>query len=116
MQSAQAYLGPMVCYLIVLPDAFMTLTIQGQILNVFKNPELQRPYGVHVMPVGHVLICGWSSHSVKQVDCEGRKKLATLATRKDGMLLPLSVFYKRNTNAILIGQDINNMMLVNVNT
>ncbi|KAH3889995.1 hypothetical protein DPMN_014062 [Dreissena polymorpha] len=53
---------------------------------------MQQPYGLLVTPAGQVLVCGRSSKTVIQVDIEGKKKIATVATQKDGILNPRSVF------------------------
>ncbi|XP_052237690.1 uncharacterized protein LOC127849003 [Dreissena polymorpha] len=43
------------------------------------------------------------SHSILQVDSEGRSKLATLATQEDGVVKPHSVYYNKHTASILVG-------------
>ncbi|KAH3869837.1 hypothetical protein DPMN_033008, partial [Dreissena polymorpha] len=39
-----------------------------------------------------VLVCGLDSHTVIQVDHEGRKELVTLASQKDGLIKPVPEF------------------------
>ncbi|KAH3689135.1 hypothetical protein DPMN_184705 [Dreissena polymorpha] len=46
------------------------------------------PDGIHVTAQGQVLVCGRYSRTVLQLDGEGRKKLATLATICDGLSRP----------------------------
>ncbi|KAH3770400.1 hypothetical protein DPMN_171685 [Dreissena polymorpha] len=66
----------------------LTLARDGTLLAIFIDPELAYPLGVHATPAGQVLVCGYWSNTVLQVDCVEMKKLATLATEKDGVLAP----------------------------
>ncbi|XP_052252512.1 uncharacterized protein LOC127859294 [Dreissena polymorpha] len=79
-----------------------TLAMDGSLMSTFTDHELQNPWGVHVTPAGQVLVCCYHSNTVIQVDYEGKKKLATLASKKDGLSRPVSVFY--NTHQIIVGQ------------
>ncbi|XP_052259099.1 uncharacterized protein LOC127863578 isoform X3 [Dreissena polymorpha] len=91
----------------------LTLARDGTVLATFTDPALERPYGLHVTPAGHVLVCGWRSHTIVQVDYEGRRKLATLSTReRDGVWYPESVCYSSTTSTIIVGQWGGNNILV----
>ncbi|XP_052269466.1 uncharacterized protein LOC127870925 isoform X2 [Dreissena polymorpha] len=81
----------------------LTLATDGTLISSLEHPELQYQRGVHVTPAGHVLVCGFISNNIIQVDHEGKKKLATLASQKDGLSLPVSVCYNTNTQQIIIG-------------
>ncbi|XP_052256531.1 uncharacterized protein LOC127861855 [Dreissena polymorpha] len=81
----------------------ITLATDGTLISTFTDPELQNPWGVHVTPSGQVLVCGYSSHTVIQVDREGSKRLATLISNKDGVINPISVYYNTNNHQILVG-------------
>ncbi|KAH3792115.1 hypothetical protein DPMN_145605 [Dreissena polymorpha] len=84
------------------------LTRDGTPLVTFAEPELERPSGIHVTPAGQVLVCGCLSHTIQQVDCMGRTKLASLVTlEKDGVGFPLSVYYSSTTSSIIVGQQLN---------
>ncbi|KAH3845280.1 hypothetical protein DPMN_087556 [Dreissena polymorpha] len=75
-------------------DKLLTLARDGTLLATFTDPALDSPEGVHVTPAGQVLVCGHWSHTLLQVDTEGRMTLATLATQEwDGVLRPVSVCY-----------------------
>ena len=87
----------------------LTLARDGTVLHTFTDPDLQTPNGIHVTDLGQVLVCGTSSRTIFQLDGEGKKKLATLATEKDGMGNPWSVCYNRHTACIIVG-------LFNINT
>ncbi|KAH3750241.1 hypothetical protein DPMN_184802 [Dreissena polymorpha] len=63
------------------------------------------PDGIHVTAQGQVLVCGRYSRTVLQLDGEGRKKLATLASICDGLNRPQSVFYNRSSASIIVGQQ-----------
>ncbi|XP_052253921.1 uncharacterized protein LOC127860121 isoform X1 [Dreissena polymorpha] len=90
----------------------LTLATDGTLISTFTDPELQNPLGLQVTPAGQVLVCGYSSHTVIQVDGEGKKKLATLASRKDGLSQPASVCYNTNTNQIIVGLTNNSKIIV----
>ncbi|KAH3853410.1 uncharacterized protein LOC127875279 [Dreissena polymorpha] len=81
----------------------ITLATDGTLISTFKDRELQDPWGVYVTPAGQVLVCGCKSNTVIQVDLEGRKKLATLVSLKDGVLKPVSVCYNTKTDQIIVG-------------
>ncbi|KAH3750153.1 hypothetical protein DPMN_184671 [Dreissena polymorpha] len=84
-------------------NKLITLTIAGTLLSTFNDHELAGPNDVHVTPKGQVLVCGISSHTVIQVDREGKKKLATLASENDGLRYPVSVCYNTNTDQMSVG-------------
>ena len=89
----------------------LTLARDGSVLSSFTDPELVRPSCVHVTPAGQVLVCGYISNTILQIDSKGSRKLATLATRRDG---PRSVFYNSNTDSIIaiVGQTCSKKILV----
>ncbi|XP_052236963.1 uncharacterized protein LOC127848501 [Dreissena polymorpha] len=84
-------------------NKLITLATDGTLISTFTDPELQGPKGVHVTPTGQVLVCGIISHTVIQVDREGKKKLATLASENDGLRYPVSVCYNTNTDQMIVG-------------
>ncbi|KAH3749149.1 hypothetical protein DPMN_183640 [Dreissena polymorpha] len=90
----------------------LTLARVGSVLATFTDPALIGPCYVHVTPAGQVLVCGGESHTIIQVVDEGRKKLAILATKEDGVVSPESVCYNRHTASILVGLFENNSILV----
>ncbi|XP_052220242.1 uncharacterized protein LOC127837321 [Dreissena polymorpha] len=93
-------------------DGTLISTFVPALLSPFDVPELQSPYGVHVTSSGHVLVCGFGSKNVIQLDTEGRKKLATLVSLTDTMCGPMSVCYNMNTHQIIVGLDKNNQINV----
>ncbi|KAH3750146.1 hypothetical protein DPMN_184664 [Dreissena polymorpha] len=93
-------------------NKLITLTKDGTLLSTFTDPELQGPKGVHVTPTGQVLVCGIRSHTVIQVDREGKKKMATLASEKDGLRYPVSICYNTNTDQIIVGLYASNTIRV----
>ncbi|KAH3750139.1 hypothetical protein DPMN_184656 [Dreissena polymorpha] len=93
-------------------NKLLTLAIDGTLLSTFTDPALEGPKGVHVTPTGQVLVCGISSHTVIQVDREGKKKMATLASEKDGLRYPVSICYNTNTGQIIVGLYASNTILV----
>ncbi|KAH3730969.1 uncharacterized protein LOC127853944 [Dreissena polymorpha] len=89
----------------------LTVGMDGSVLASFTHPELRLPYGVHVTPAGKVLVCGKESTTVIQVDSGGKMKLATLASKWDGINFPRSVFYNKNTASIIVGHFGNDILV-----
>ena len=83
----------------------LTLDRDGTLLHTFTDPDLQYPRGIHVTDLGQVLVCGHGSHNIIQLDGEGKKKLATIATERDGLHLPESLCYNTSTASIIVGQQ-----------
>ncbi|XP_052249462.1 uncharacterized protein LOC127857134 [Dreissena polymorpha] len=84
-------------------NKLLTLAADGSLISTFTDPELISPCGVHVTPAGQIIVCGCTSNTVIQVDCEGRKKLASL---KDGLINPESICCNNN-HQIIVGQYAN---------
>ncbi|KAH3869811.1 hypothetical protein DPMN_032982 [Dreissena polymorpha] len=76
------------------------------------DPELIHPFGVHVTPAGQVLVCACNSNNVIQVDQEGSKKLATLASQKYELIYPVSVCCNTSIQQIIVGLSNNNNIIV----
>ncbi|XP_052246553.1 transcription intermediary factor 1-alpha-like [Dreissena polymorpha] len=90
----------------------LTLATDGTVLHTFTNPDLQGPNGIHVTDLGQVLVCGWLSKTIIQLDGEGKKKLATLASERDGLAQPWSVYFNRSTASIIVAQSDRKKILV----
>ncbi|KAH3718077.1 hypothetical protein DPMN_060875 [Dreissena polymorpha] len=84
----------------------LTLATDGTVHHTFTDPELRSPSGIHVTAQGQVLVCDGDSFTIIQLDGEGKKKMATLATRRDGLggERTQSVCYNRSTASIIVGQ------------
>ncbi|KAH3719248.1 hypothetical protein DPMN_062080 [Dreissena polymorpha] len=59
-----------------------------------------------------MLVCGYESYTILQVDMEGRWRLASLATRRDGVVEPWSISYSSTTSSIIVGGRWDNTALV----
>ncbi|KAH3718300.1 hypothetical protein DPMN_061103 [Dreissena polymorpha] len=81
----------------------LTLARDGTMLHTFADVYLIGPCNLHVNELGRVLVCGSRSNTIVQLDREGKKKLATLDTRSDGLEGPCSVFYNRSTASFIVG-------------
>ncbi|KAH3749938.1 hypothetical protein DPMN_184453 [Dreissena polymorpha] len=92
----------------------LTLDRDGTVLHTFTDPGLKYQAGIHMTALGQVLVCGRLSSTVLQLDGEGKKKLATLATRSDGVDGPWSVCYNRNTASIIVGQTGSSILVFKV--
>ncbi|KAH3717258.1 uncharacterized protein LOC127855710 [Dreissena polymorpha] len=86
----------------------LTLARDGTVLHTFQ--DLHDPIGIHVTDLGQVLVCGFDSKTILQLDGEGKKKLATLATRKDGPYN--TVCFKRSTASLIVGQALSKNIVV----
>ncbi|KAH3879235.1 hypothetical protein DPMN_003138 [Dreissena polymorpha] len=89
-----------------------TLARDGTLLATFTDPALRGPECLHVTPAGQVLVCGAWSDTVLQVGWEGQSKLATLATKEDGVCDLWSVCYSSTTSSIIVGQGWDDNILV----
>ncbi|KAH3781908.1 hypothetical protein DPMN_159817 [Dreissena polymorpha] len=92
----------------------LTLARDGTLLAKCTDPALGPLSGLHVTPAGQVLVCGAWSHTVLQMGWEGQSKLTTLATQEDGVWFPWSVCYSSKTSSIIVGQDIDNILVFRV--
>ncbi|KAH3896021.1 hypothetical protein DPMN_020192 [Dreissena polymorpha] len=92
-------------------NKLFTLARDGTLLATYTDPALGDPSGIHVTPAGQVLVCGWKSDTVLQVGWEGKSKLATLATKEDGVWNPQSVCYSSTTSSIIVGQYGDNILV-----
>ena len=90
----------------------LTLARDGTLLATLTDPALERLHGLHVTPAGQVLVCGAWSNTVLQVGWEGQSKLTTLATERHGVLWPRSVCYSSTTSSIIVGQWVDDNILV----
>ncbi|KAH3897951.1 hypothetical protein DPMN_022147 [Dreissena polymorpha] len=95
------------------PDKLLTLARDGTLLATYSDTALECLRGLHVTPAGKVLVCGRWSTNVLQVGWEGKSKLATLATKEDGLSLPESVCYSSTTSSIIVGQR-DNILVIRV--
>ncbi|KAH3862382.1 hypothetical protein DPMN_025348 [Dreissena polymorpha] len=86
-----------------LQHKLLTLARDGTLLATYTDPALEGPSGLHVTPAGQVLVCGYHSDTVQQLGWEGESKLATLATKEDGVWGPESVCYSSTTSSIIVG-------------
>ncbi|KAH3879536.1 hypothetical protein DPMN_003439 [Dreissena polymorpha] len=93
-------------------DKLLTLARDGTLLATYTDPALDGPHGLHVTPAGQVLVCGFWSNTVLQVGWEGESKLANLATQEDGVWYPQSVCYSSTTSSIIVGQLMDDNILV----
>ena len=95
-------------------NKLLTLARDGTLLATYTDPALSGPYDLHVTPAGQVLVCGYLPYTVLQVGWEGQSKLATLATKEDGVLRPWSVCYSSTTSSIIVGQTRDNILVFRV--
>ncbi|KAH3869861.1 hypothetical protein DPMN_033032 [Dreissena polymorpha] len=90
----------------------LTLATDGSLISTFTDPELQEPYGVHITPAGQLIVCAVSSQTVIQVNRDGNKKPATIASKKDGVIKPVSVCCNKSIQQIIVGLKDYNKIIV----
>ena len=95
-------------------NRLLTLARDGTVLATFTDPELRWPDGLHVTPAGQVLVCGYGSDTVVQVDREGRRKVASLNSWAVGVFGLSSVSYSSTTSSIIVGHSNGNILVFRV--
>ncbi|XP_052781151.1 uncharacterized protein LOC128217798 [Mya arenaria] len=93
-------------------DQLLTLDSAGNKLATLSDHDMKNLTAVHVSPQGHVFVCAYGSNTVLQVDREGKRKLATLATQSNGLVKPNSLYYRSSTSSLIVGQHNNNNVVV----
>lgn len=82
----------------------ITLDGQGNRLVTFSDLELKRPTGVCVAANRTVFVCSYDKATVIQVDANGRRKLATIATYANGIYAPYSLTFVKKPLMLIVGQ------------
>ncbi|XP_052815857.1 uncharacterized protein LOC128242658 [Mya arenaria] len=93
-------------------NKIITIDINGSILATLQNLYIIRPNGVHVSEGGHVFVSALYPNTVVQIDKEGRKKLATLVRRGEGINYPRAVWYSTHTCRLIVGGDQNDILVM----
>ncbi|KAH3794216.1 hypothetical protein DPMN_147747 [Dreissena polymorpha] len=102
MRCAVSPSGDTLCITRHSQPQILTIARDGTFLAIYADPELLQPEGVHVTPSGQVLVGGYLSCTILQVDVDGRTKPATLAHQKDGVRRQESVCYSSTTSSIIV--------------
>ncbi|XP_052818037.1 uncharacterized protein LOC128244062 [Mya arenaria] len=90
----------------------ITLDNNGNKLALLTDTDMKHPTGVHVTPAGHVFLCCRYSGIVLQVDKDGKKKLATLARKTDGVYKPGDLFFSSRFSSLIVGGEINTLFVI----
>ncbi|XP_052804576.1 uncharacterized protein LOC128234400 [Mya arenaria] len=90
----------------------VTIDTKGNILATLMDPDFDWPLSVHVSECGHVFVSSQASNTVVQVDQEGKKKLATLVRKGDGINIPQAVLYCTRTGRLIVGGQQNNILVM----
>jgi len=93
-------------------DSLVTLDHNGYVLSTLTDPDLRKPSGVCVASGGQVFVAGESSNCILQVDREGERKLATVATYVEGLKVPQALCFDRHACSLIASQDKNDTLLV----
>ncbi|KAH3873639.1 hypothetical protein DPMN_036876 [Dreissena polymorpha] len=87
----------------------VTLSRDGKVISSLTVPALSSPVllpGLHVTDSGQVLVCGYYTDTIVQVDRDGRQRLAEVITKD--VTRPMSVYYSKHTGSIIVGMGDNN--------
>ncbi|KAH3880330.1 hypothetical protein DPMN_004243 [Dreissena polymorpha] len=92
----------------------VTLSRDGTVISTLTDPAWSESLSrIHVTDSGQVLVCGGaSSDTIIQLDRNGRRKLAEVVTKKDGVSVPISVFYRKCTGTLIVGMLNNDDIMV----
>ncbi|XP_052248407.1 uncharacterized protein LOC127856311 [Dreissena polymorpha] len=94
-------------------NQLVTLSREGTVISTLTVPGLSSPIGVlpglHVTDAGQVLVCGYYTNTVAQVDRDGRKRLAEVFTENNNVIFPMSVYYSKHTRSIIVGMNNNDI-------
>ncbi|XP_052782000.1 uncharacterized protein LOC128218382 [Mya arenaria] len=82
-------------------NQLITLDNLGNKLATFTDHYLRGPHGP-ATTAGHVFVCYFDSDTILQVDKDGKKKLATLARKLDGVLSPKALFFSSRTSSLVV--------------
>ena len=77
--------------------SLVTLTLQGQIVNVYADKDMDRPYSSAVDSQNRIFVTGIRSSSVSLLSIEG-EKLSTLLTRENGLSRPQHIQVLHDTD------------------
>lgn len=81
-----------------------TVHSSGNLVSVYYDDELKEAQGVCVLDNGHVLVSGFQSDNVIEVDENGGKKIQTVI-QDDGLITdPKCLYFNRQTNELYVGQ------------
>ncbi|KAH3720662.1 hypothetical protein DPMN_063565 [Dreissena polymorpha] len=87
-------------------EQLVTLSRDGTVISILTDYALGVLVvlpGLHVTDSGQVLVCGYGTSTIFQVDKDGRQTLADVVTKNDDVSNPLSVYYRKNTGSIIVG-------------
>ena len=93
-------------------NKLLTLSMDGTVLSSLDDPALRMPTGIHVSETGLLLICGYTSDNVVQVDDDGG--VVTLASKEDCLYSPESVYYSASTGRLIVGNQNGNILVAEI--
>ena len=89
-----------------------TLDYTGRILSTLETDDLNNPTGLTYLDNENIVVCGCESHTIVQVDKDGKRKLSTLATSSDGVFAPWSLYFNTKTRALIVGQTSDTILVM----
>lgn len=83
----------------------------GEKLSMLKRSLIDSP-GMCQGEDGTIFVSSRSTNTIKQIDCHGKRLLSTLAEAKDGLKMPVCLWYNRSSRQLLVGQILSNQVLI----
>ncbi|XP_052781810.1 uncharacterized protein LOC128218239 [Mya arenaria] len=93
----------------------ITLDNKGNKLASLIDPDMKQLTAVHVTPAEHVFVCCFGSDTVLQVDKDGKKTLATLARKENGVNGPHCLFFSSRTSSLIVGGFKDTLLVIKLN-
>ncbi|KAH3849834.1 hypothetical protein DPMN_092238 [Dreissena polymorpha] len=91
-------------------DKLLTQSMDGTVLSSLEDPALRCPSAVHVSESSQLLVCGYTSNNLVQVD--GERGVVTLASKEDRLCCPDSVFFSARTGRLIVEHDSDNILVI----
>lgn len=87
------------------------LSTDGEVKAIYKERELQMPYGVTVDSAGNVYVCGYSSSTIHKLSADLSSGKVIL-DESDGIVMPQSIAFCARQNRIYVGMWCNDTIRV----
>lgn len=88
-----------------------SLTTDGKVKAVYKNAELQMPFGLTVDKSGHVYVCGYNSNNIHRISGDLSKGQVILDA-SNGIVNPQCVDYNSQKNTLYVGMWCNDTIRI----
>ena len=87
------------------------MTIDGRIVYTYEDDNLKRPEGMYCDSEDNLFVCWRGSNAVQAITADYKRR-DTLLTSSDGLKRPQCIAYRSSDDALTIGCDGLNRLLV----